>query len=83
MFVRPEDFRQLGHLFTSLEIESALSLDHHLLAILAPVRGLSTLRGGRGVPTLALVRARRGKPYHLLISGGLASLAVLGWQIFL
>ena len=35
------------------------------------------------MPTLALVRARRGKPYHFLVNGDLASLAVLDWQIFL
>ena len=83
MLVGPEHFRQLGHFFTSLEIERAFSLDLHLVGTLACLRGLATFRRGSCMAVLAFVRAGSGKPDYLLLSGGLASLTDLGWKILL
>ena len=83
MLVGPEHFRQLGHFFTSLEIERALCLDLYLEGTLASIRGLATVRRGSCIAALALDRAGSGKPDHLLLSSGLASLTVLCRKILL
>ena len=83
MLVGPEHFRQLGHFFTCLEIERALCLYLHLEGTLASLRGLATVGRSSCMAAQALVRAGSGKPDHLLLSGGLASLTVLGWKILL